>query len=296
MLKDVIAFVKSRTGLTDRATILREINFAWSEIWNSDDLPGSVQEITLKSAAARISLPWYVGETRGCKIADGVKVTLNTPRPHFQSATLWQTELKWRIFGPQPLYASILNASTLDVVIEDAEIENLTVVLIGPDDTAQDRREELVFTPGIKQKTSRYRFTDLTAFAKDIITISDVRLYDSTDTEISTIPNTLFEASNLFVQIKDHCDSSVETCYDVLYKKKTPYLYYDESPVPFQEVLMAKTLEWISLPKDEQISKTQAFSQKATNLLTQFNFNEKAVSKVLDIERNLYTTNYNGYI
>jgi len=284
--------------LTDRATILREINFAWKELWSSDDLPGCLEEITVQTANIRISLPWYVGEVRAVKRNwDRTRIQLNTPRPYYQDARIWQSEFDWRIFGPQPLSHSIENATTLDVSIDDAESENLSVVLIGPDDTAQTRREEILFTPGVIRKTTVYRFTDLIAFTKSIVTKSDVSLINVAAEIIATIPNTQFEATQQFIQIRDSQDiNSINYCYDVLYKKSPPYLYYDETPVPFQEVLMAKTLEWISLPKDEQISKTEAFSQKATALLQQFNNNERSTNKRMDIGRNPYPSIYRGYL
>lgn len=298
MLSDVISFVKSRTGLADRATILREINFAWKEVWNSDDLPGSLNEISFRAANIRISLPWYVGEVRGVKRNwDRTRIQLNTPRPYYQDSQIWQSEFEWRLFGPQPLLKTIVNATTLDITIDDAEDENLSVVLLGPDDTAQVRREEVIFTPGVTAKTTTYRFTDLIAFTKSIVTKSDVRLVNSNSEIISIIPNLLFEANHQFVQIRDNCDiNSITYCYDVLFKKTTPYLYFDEQPVPFQEVLMAKTLEWISMPKDEQISKTQAFAEKGSTLLQQFNNNERSTAKRLDIGRNPFPSVYRGQL
>jgi hypothetical protein len=73
-------------------------------------------------------------------------------------------------------------------------------------------------------------------------------------------------------------------------------LYYDDTTILYEEVLMAKTLEWMTLPKDGQEKKATLYSEKAATLLAQFNTNEASTEKKLDVGQNLYTTLYRGYL
>lgn len=301
MLKDVIAFVTSRTGETSRDILLREINFAWKELWNSDDIPNSLFEISVKPIdnQARITLPWYVDQIRAVKQNWGrIRIHLNTPRPYYQDETFVQSLWVWRVLGYRPMYKSISNATTVDITIAKVETATFKVVLRGPTDNAQDSREELVFQPGDVTKQSTLRFTDLISITKDKLTESNVTIADSLGEEIGLIPNCSFEAKNTIVQITDKCFRVCTDClcFDILYKAPCPYLYYDDTTILYEEVLMAKTLEWMTLPKDGQEKKATLYSEKAATLLAQFNTNEASTEKKLDVGQNLYTTLYRGYL
>lgn len=297
MLKDIINFVRSRTDL-NREGALREINYAWKEIWNSDDLPNSVFEISVRPLDdnARISLPWYVGEIRGAKqnTYGRERIVLNTPRPWYQDQQYYQSIFLWRLLGTTPLKQSITNASTLTLKFNDPVIETTTATLLGPDDNGTQVREQVVFKVGESEKETVKRFTDLDTAAKDILTPSDLRLIDANGIDIGFIPNSAFEAKNFVVQITDKAFKVCNfcRCFDILYKKACPYLFYDETPVPFEEVIMTKTMEWIMLPKEDQDKKAQLFSDKSRTLLTAYNHNEVSIEKRLDIGRSGFETQY----
>ncbi len=298
MLKDVIDFVRARTGLV-RSDALREINYAWNEIYNSDDLPNSLQEISIAPIdnTARISLPWFVGFIRGVKINQGrLRIDLNTPRPYYQDDHYTQSPYIWRVLGTSPLSTAITNATTVKLTFRQPVTEQVIVTLMGPDDRGADAREQITFNVGDTEKTSTKRFIDFTQIAKNIITDTDLEVLTQNDAVISIVPNSGFAAKNTIVQITDKCYKLCTfcRCFDVLFKRTTPYLYYDEAPVPFEEVLMAKTLEWISLPKDGQEKKAELFGLKAVSLLSGYNANERSETKMLDLGRNKFTTNYVG--
>jgi hypothetical protein len=59
---------------------------------------------------------------------------------------------------------------------------------------------------------------------------------------------------------------------------------------------MAKTLEWISMPKDGQEQKTAMFADKARNLLTQFNGNDVGIDHKMDIARCKFPSLYFGHV
>ena len=301
MLKDVLDFVRARTDLA-REDALREVNYAWKELWNADDLPNSVFEIAVAPVDnnARISLPWFVGDIRGVKMNTWgrERIHLQTPRPWYQDDTYAQSPYTWKILGTSPLVHAVSNASTLTLRFNEAVTARTTVSLLGPNDNGALVRDQVIFEIGDTEHESVQRYTDLSTITKDTITPANLTVFDANDTEIAIVPNDGFEAKNTIAQITDKCFKICNwcRCFDVLFKKVTPYLYYDETPVPFEEVLMAKTLEWITLPKDGQEEKAVMFGDKARNLLVQRNANETGVDKKLDVGRGHFASLYYGHI
>lgn len=302
MLKDVIDFVVARTQM-NRVDALREINHAWREIWNSDDLPDSVFEITLTPVDnnSRISLPWYVGKLRGVKQNYGwgrTRVELNTPRPYYQDDVYIQSPFTWRVLGTTPLIRSIINATTVDLTFTEPVTEQVVATLIGPNDNGNQVRELITFPVGETTLRSVNRYKDLLTATKDTITNTDLIITDASSNELARVPNGEFEARNTIVQITDKCFAICNwcRCFDVLYKRATPYLYFDETPIPFQEVLMTKTMEWILLPKDGKEQQTIMHGTKSRELLSQFNADERGVAKKIDVGENNYLTRYWGKI
>jgi len=302
MLKDVISFVSSRTGETNREVLLREINFAWKEFWNSDDIPNSLFEMTVKpfDAQARITLPHYVGKVRAVKQNwSRERISLYTPRPYYQDTNYVVSPWSWRILGTTPLIKSIDNATTLTVKIPKVENAVFTVTLQGPTDNAQNEREQITFQTTDFAQVTIIRPTDLVSVTKDKITTQNVEILNAAGEVISLIPNDSFSAHNTIVQIIDKCTCNVCTncqCFDILYKKPCPYLYNDEDTIHLEEVLMAKTIEWMSLPKLKPEQQPSSFNVKAVSLLQQFNNNEVGIEKRMDIGRNPYQKVYSGHL
>jgi hypothetical protein len=244
MLSDVIEFVKSRASIVDRATTLREINFAWKEIWAIDDLPNAVQEITAQSGTeARISLPHYVGKIRAIKQnCNRALISLYTPKSNYTESAYIQSPFSWVELGTNPLNATITNATTVNLEIAEAESEQITVTLLGETDNASEDREQLIIPIGTTNVESTKRFTNITQATKDKFTLSDVKILDGNDVELGSIPNAAFEARNLIIQVTDSCNTNPcpSGCFDILYKRVAPILYYDEQAIPngYDEILM----------------------------------------------------------
>lgn len=305
MLRDVIEYVKSRAGIPNRDVALREINFAWKELWNIDDLPGSIMEISAQpeTTSGRFTLPPFVGKVRAVKSnSSRLRVFLLTPRSQFQAAEYIQSPYSWIELGTHPLYQTVTNATTLDFSITEAEDIQFAVTIIGPTDRASEDREQITFPIGTLSVQSTKRFTDVRSISKEIFTKSDVLIYDSTETEIGMIPNNAYEGRNTIIQVTDRCTSQLCTeckCYDILYKSPVPILYYDEQSIPggYDEALMTKTLEWIMLPKEGQDQKAILYGEKSKALM-QFNNEESGVGKTqkVDLTGNRFCTQYYGYL
>lgn len=302
MLRDVIAFIRSRTDLS-RETALREINFAWKEIWASQDLPNSIFELTAvpDASAQRISLPYYVGTIRAVKAnCSRERIELNTPRPAYQDKNYFQSPFTWAVLGKSSFNKTITNATTIAVSIAKAESTRFTVSLSGPTDNATETREQLVFDIGDTSHETLSRFTDA-YISKDQITASNVVIKDYNGVELGLIPNGAFDGLNTIIQIIDKCtnlccSSSVCNCFDILYKLACPYLYYDETFVAQEETLMAKTLEWITLPKEGGEAKAKVYAEKASQLAANSNNEELSITHHMDLGANQFVTQYRGLI
>lgn len=302
MLKDVIDFVMSRTGYKDREIALREINYAWREIWIADDLPGSLFEMSVQpfDQTARISLPHFVGEIRGVKYNAGrIRVDLYTPRPYYQDDTYFQSPYIWRILGSSPLSTTIVNATQLGFSIEAAEEKTFKVYTQGISDFASNDYEEITFQPGDKGPIwSKKSWTDANSITKDALLASNVSIIGQNGEDFGYIANDEYEARNTIVQITDKCFAVCNQCrcFDILYKRPAPILHNEYATVPFEEVLMAKTIEWIMLPKEGGETKAALFAEKGRVLLESRHNNENSVEKRIDVGRNKFTSRYWGYI
>lgn len=276
MLRDVIALVKARTDLTDEA-ILRELNFAYQEVWNNNELPNSLFEITVSKddqTSHRITLPHYVGLIRGVKQNSlKTRIKLFDPKPYYQNNSYFQSPFAWRILGNTPLKRSIENATTVNVSLQQAESAIVIVSLRGPTDTASESLEELTFAIGEVEKESTKRFTDFSVISKDVITQNDVVILDSLDVEIAEIPNNGFTASNTVIQVMDKCYRSCVNCgcFDILYKIPAPVLYSATQEIPFETALVNKVMEVITMPKEGQLELAAAFKQKSDGIIMAHN-------------------------
>lgn len=306
MLKDVIEFVKSRANIQDRDVVLREINFAWRELWIVDDMPNSVQEVTVQGDTnARLSLPYYVEELRAVKpnCSRYPTIQLLTPRTQYDETQYIQSPFTWQVLGTNPLNRTIDNATTLNLKFAEPVTEQVIATLSGPTENAAEDREQIIFLPNESSKQTTKRFMDLTSASKDSFTSSDLRILDYNNEELGLIPNAAFEGRYTIVQITDKCNQPACCtpckCYDVLFKRAVPFLYYDEQHIPngFQEALMTKTMEWILLPKDEQEKKALLFADKTKALMSLTNEdNNQGMRRKLDLGRNKFTTSYHGYL
>lgn len=301
MLKDVLDFIMARTQLS-RETALREINYAWKELWETDDLPNSLFEVTVQptDSNAIISLPYYVGTIRGVKqnIVGRERIALNTPRPYYQDETYALLPWRWRILGTSPINHSILNATTVTLTFDRPCVEQTIVTLMGPDDRGEEVREQIIFEIGDITKESTRRYSDFSQIAKNTYTTNNLRVLNAQNEELGFVPNMAYDAKYTIVQITDQCNKTQNwcRCFDILYKKICPILYFDEQPVAIENVLMAKTMEWITMPREGELQLASAFGDKARALLTAVNNNEQSIEHKMDIAHTNYETRYWGYL
>lgn len=296
MLRDVIDFIVSRTDLS-RTVALREINYAWTEMWNTSDFPGSLFEVTVEPIdnTSRISLAHYVGQIKAVKTNSQLRVALNTPRPHYHDGEFRQSPWTWRILGNSPLNQSIVNATTLNLEISEAEESQFTVALTGPTDNAAESIDRIVFEPGETEKQTVLRFTDLKSATKSILTKSNVLILGANGEEFGYIANSEYEARNTVIQITDKCDCVCTSCrcFDILYKIPAPILVHEEMTVMYEHALMNKTLEWIMLPKENGEQKAILFGDKSNAMLSGYN-RQRPEEHKMDLGVNQFVTRHWG--
>lgn len=296
MLIDVINFVKSRSDLADRDAILREINYAWNEIWNSDDLPNSMFEVSVispEATASRIALPYFVGKIRAVKDSSRARIELNTMRPWYHNSEYAQSPYTWRILGTSPLATTITNATRLQFSIPEAEESEFSVTVIGPDDHATTARDTLTFPIGTTSVWTTKQFTDVKSLYKDKYITQNLTIAGANGEDFGFIPNLANTVNHQIIQIADKCSSCCASCrcFDVLYKLPAPVLFYDEQEVEYQEVVMTKALEWIQMPKLDGADSVNMFAEKSKALLVGFNTNNvPGISHKMDLAPNLFAS------
>lgn len=298
MLRDVINFVKSRLSFDDDRA-LREINIAYKELWATNDFENSVQEISVMPVDQSniITLPWYVDVLKAVKLNPSrERVRLFDPRPYYQDETYWQSPFAWRVLGTSPLNTSITNATTLTLTIPKAETARFIVTLQGPSDYSQNTREQVVFEIGDTEHETERAFLDVTSLSKDVLTNNDVKITTASTLDIASIPNHRYEARNTVVQITDKLYKPCNfcQCWDILYKNPCPILVYPETPVPGEESLMNKVMEWVTMPQEDGGAQAALFNLKSEALLKIANNNVKGVDKPLDMQRSPWETRYYG--
>jgi hypothetical protein len=254
-------------------------------------------EVTVKNptpTAARIALPYFVGKLRAVKGSDRMRIDLNTPRPYYQDESYFQSPYTWRVLNTSPLKQSIVNATRLKFSIPEAELSQFKVTIMCTDDNGSDVRNQLVFPVGTKEVWTTRQITDASSIVKDSITEQNVHITGANNEDFGFIPNLSYDVRHQVIQIHDRCTFCCATCrcYDILYKKPTPVLYYDEQYVPYAEVIMTKALEWITMPKEGLEQKTAMFSDKSKSLLSGFNANNiPGLAHKVDLGRNLFCSN-----
>jgi hypothetical protein len=197
--------------------------------------------------------------------------------------------------GTSPLAVSITNSTQISIVLPQKADAQFSVTLIGPTDMARMTREVLTFNIGDTAQLSVNNFSDLVSITKDAITTNDVAIVGANNEVYGLIPNMYFEARNTIAQITDKCLSCCNNCrcFDVLYKIPPPILYFDEQVVEFPQVIMAKTLENIAMPKVAPEQQVLMYAKKANDVSANYNNNDNSVAKQMDLGRNMFCS-YTG--
>lgn len=233
-LSDIIERVKSSLNMRDdtadkRTFMLREINRAAKQLWESNDLVLALKEqyFSFPTDDSQVTLPWYVGELRGVRRPsidprDPIKLHDMRPRYHYNS---WgDTGLNtFRVKQISPLARLIENPLPLSVIVDEAQASAVTIRITGETDLAASATEIITLTSGTLEAAFTKLFINIRSIRKSVVTSADVIIQDSASTVLSVIPNMLYEPRYLLVNITESgcfVHAAVSSCFavEVLYK------------------------------------------------------------------------------
>lgn len=289
------------TGLTEASTQRTLIQLAAEELWNSVDLPNSLQEIRVTTAADRfVTLPWQVYKVRGVKFANSRNsVEINTIHPYYNDLDFYVSDLSCRVLRYVPIHTRITNASTLKFKARKAVTSDVDFTITGEVDNASYVVEPLTLPAGSREVISEERYVNIPrSITKALPSEVDVDIYDASGNLLGVFPNHLLECRYLLCQMYDRCTQIANTldgCFDVLFKPYAPPLYSDGDafPDPFAQVVLFKAVEQHFLKSDTNMA--SVYNEKALELLKQFTADDTRGKKIKPrIPMDKLTTVYAG--
>lgn len=233
MLIDIITALKDYVATEEQSTILRYVNAAAKELYDSADLPGSLfeRDFCVDATNQHVTVPWYAKEIRGVRRKEYfTQQQIVDMRPRYNKTPWMQPCNQWRLIAETPLEQHITQAGRLVVTLAEAEETAVDVIIVGQTTTSNIFTETLTFAPGDLTKTTSKQYTQPQPFGIKSIIKSRLTTYDVTVTQeaderqIATIPNVLRRASNQLVSLRDEEAGpfSDSECYEILFK--WPYI------------------------------------------------------------------------
>lgn len=238
MLYDIIGPFCEITGynpVADRATVLRTINIAAKEVYDSIEPDRALSEVVLVVPKdLQLTLPNYMGEVRGIR-----EYKYSTPiplhsigSPQYSSSTwqfLWRN---WRQKGISPIHTSLTNDGPL--TLETPFVETtLTVVAITMSTTNSDRVVERVTLDATVKV-----MTNSPVVIYDISTASVGRQYNVTLKDVNAVevavlsnnqPRTRYQVVDVsqYQWTSAFANNGVDTLCEVLFKPIFSRFYND---------------------------------------------------------------------
>lgn len=307
MLVDLIRDAAEITGIDAGATnrrelLVRKINMAAQELYDSYDLPGSLweREFRLQDNDYRlVTVPWYVGLIKGVRrFQFSRKVQLVDPRPRYHYKPWRQGLFQWRIIGDTPLTQHMTQSGYLRARLDVAEEGPLTVTIKGQTNTADIAYERLQFPAGTTQLTTTNQWRKSSPFGivsitKSARTLGNVHITQVLDgREVAVIPNCLKFSRNRLVQIHDgfHVLSFADQEHiEMLFKWFLVPLEEDEdqflhTDIWDQAIIWKLREQWHSTREGEESLSVAAYT-KCKDLVQQLAFTaESEVEKKIQTE------------
>lgn len=280
LFQEIDETVKSLSGVTDAATRKAAIHLAAEEVWNSLDIPGTMQEIRVDTGANRyVTLPWQVYKVRGIKNAyDRVPVEVNTIHPLYHDYSSFLTPGDMAVeLGRIPLKQKITNASTLTFTLRKKESVDVVINIVGEVDNASRVIEPVTIPAGQLSAESVERFINLpTSITKTAVNRYDIDIADADGVVLGTIPNHLYSASYLLYQFRDRCLSDgtpLRDGFDIMFKPHLPPMTEggDFFPAPYHQTVIFKALEQLKMGNESELDVATAYNSKGMEVTKQFN-------------------------
>lgn len=229
MLLDILNRIVSFSGedLTNAAQkslVVTRVNQAAKEVYESEDLAGSLREIVLDldTDTQQVTLPFFVGHVRKIRYHDArLAVTLQDQQPRYHyglSNEVWP--LQFRLLPNSPIARDLDNYSTVTVSIPQADTKEFSVILVGTTNNSHRVSETLTFAIGETSKESQSNFAAFESIRKNKITAFDVTIKDADENIIAIIPNADFKVEYQVLQVLDSEVSNNQNFIELLYKTR----------------------------------------------------------------------------
>lgn len=307
-LSTIVDYVASRVGNLAADKIITEIDNAWREIWEQNDLPGSLWTCFIESPAGSVAfaLPEFVYDLRGVKPYNGPPIELRHPAVCYQPET-WRNSMAWQKLGLKPHKVDIANAIRVKAILTKEEETPINITIIGPSPGSAKTIETQTIPAGETEVEFETQFTDFISISKDAVTTRNVRIVtvDSAETELSLIENDKKEARYVIIKIRSNSSAECSTavcancCYEILFKRPAPTLYdaNDVVPAPWDLALQDRTVANLLGVSAENSKQADKFEGKSGGLLNKFDeAHGRGESRDIDFRDSMIRYRYSGHI
>lgn len=241
----------------DRVLLLSIINRAAQEIYEKQDLPGSLMEAVFMVPADNIiALPYWVGEVRAMKeYYSKNKIELKDMTPTYSYNSWGEIWRVWRLLRKSPIQNTITNAAVLlTLTLGAVEADNVVITVTGQTTTAKRVSEVLTIPAGQTVVNSTKNFIDIVSITKANTCSYDVTItgqdINANAVTFAVIPNDRLDSAYTLIDVSmlpSGGENGTNTRYiTVLFKQPlfTMFNDGDEFPAPgFDTAIVYKALE-----------------------------------------------------
>ena len=249
-LFQILQKVAAKTGQSDyasssakRARLVDVINEAAEELWESEDLPGSLQEVVLKVFPnSELALPYFIGELRAARSRNlKYRYTIKDLFPHYTNQPADFEWKEWRFKGYSATQRAIENAAPIqfDMSVADGSI----ITVEGKTEDSNSTVDTIIMDATSKVGTKS--FSSIRAITRKSAGTYDINITDANGNELAVLYNNQLETRYIIVDVSQYpnyieCeDGSIGV--EVLFKVPLFRLNADGDsfPIPSWDTLIA---------------------------------------------------------
>lgn len=309
-VSDMRTFVINRVGNVTDAEALRELNIAWAELWDTQDIPGCLETIFIRPESTEqryLSLPGYVGRINGIRYASwGPTIRLNYPTVYFQgTGPRWQSLLEWAAVDEEPLARQVENVSPLTFSVPAPMDTDIEITVIGNATGAERARENVTLLAGDRSVTTNIAFgPSISSITKTAYCDKDITVTDKDENELAVLGAASLQCRYIIVKLYDTCSRLLDfNCqsFEVLYKKRCPVLFFDEDtvPTPFHVAVQNQAAASLLAARagDGNLTRANIFSSRAAKAVSAGSQDKlRGTSVRVDTGKNALYTQYYGHL
>lgn len=243
-LQKILLDIASECGVsisddTERLWAIKMVNDAAKELWETEDLVGSLRELTFNidsdaQSSSMVSLPGYVDQLRGVKYSQvlGGKIPQNDMRPRYHFGRGWGANafaMPVRVVRESsPLKRDIINASIITFSIPESEDNDIVITIVGETTNSSRTAEKVTIIAGSTEVSTVGNFIgDLINIEKTSTNINNITITDVDYNELGVIFNNELKPKYKWLELQDNNvlrgqsnTSPIYTSIDILYKPK----------------------------------------------------------------------------